>query len=45
VARIAFEAHPEEGLPAEGKSLGRHVYFAPSIMGGLQEAVARPGPR
>ena len=35
VARAAFEALTEEGLPEDGKSLGQHLYFAPSIMGGL----------
>jgi hypothetical protein len=40
VARAAFEALTEEGLPADGKSLGQHLYFAPSIMGGLQAAAS-----
>jgi len=40
VARAAFQALTKEGLPAEGKSLGQHLFFAPSIMGGLQEAAA-----
>jgi hypothetical protein len=43
VARVAFEALTEEGLPADGKSLGQHLYFAPSIMGGLLSAEMRPG--
>jgi hypothetical protein len=45
VARIAFEALTEEGLPADGKSLGQHLYFAPNVMGGLQNAAARSGPQ
>jgi len=45
VARVAFEALTEEGLPADGKSLGQHLYFAPSIMGGLQDAAAESAPQ
>jgi hypothetical protein len=38
VARLAFEALTTEGLPADGKSLGQHLYFAPSTMGGVRHA-------